>query len=93
MRTIRSEKEIPGGQEPAGGTPHRDDLRQRIGERAYGLYLNRGRAAGHDVDDWLEAERLVIEETRPRPAVESATLKRQGLSARAVRGGHSSARN
>lgn len=93
MRTIRSEKEIPGGQELAGGTPHRDDLRQRIAELAYGLYLNRGRAAGHDVDDWLEAERLVIGETRPRPAVESATLKRQGQAARAVRGGHPSARN
>jgi len=93
MRTSRSEREIPGGQEPAGMTPHRDDLRQRIAERAYGLYLDRGRAGGRDVDDWLEAERLVIEETRPRPAVESATLKRQGLSARAVRGGHSSARN
>jgi len=76
MRTIRSE----------------DELRQRIAALAYGLYLNRGRAAGHDVDDWLEAERLVIEETRPRPAVESATLKRQGQAARAVRGGHPSAR-
>ena len=76
MRTIRSE----------------DELRQRIAALAYGLYLNRGRAAGHDVDDWLEAVRLVIEETRPRPAVESATLKRQGQAARAVRGGHPSAR-
>ena len=31
--------------------------RSRIAERAYELYVNRGREEGRDVDDWLEAER------------------------------------
>ena len=34
-------------------------LRQRITEKAYELFVRRGRAPGHDVEDWLEAERLV----------------------------------
>ncbi len=28
-----------------------------IAARAYSLYLDRGRQDGHDVDDWLQAER------------------------------------
>jgi hypothetical protein len=28
-----------------------------VAQRAYDLYLARGRADGHDVDDWLQAER------------------------------------
>ena len=28
-----------------------------IARRAYDLYLVRGRAQGHDVEDWLQAER------------------------------------
>jgi len=30
-----------------------------VAQRAYGLYLARGCTHGHDVDDWLEAEREV----------------------------------
>ena len=29
---------------------------EQIAARAYQLYLERGRADGHDVDDWLQAE-------------------------------------
>jgi Protein of unknown function (DUF2934) len=29
---------------------------QRIRQRAYELYLQRGRTDGHDLDDWLQAE-------------------------------------
>ena len=29
---------------------------QEIAERAYDLYLSRGRKDGHDVEDWLAAE-------------------------------------
>ena len=31
-------------------------LEQAIRHRAYELYLQRGRAHGYDVDDWLQAE-------------------------------------
>lgn len=31
---------------------------------AYHLYLQRGASHGHDLDDWLEAERQVLEELK-----------------------------
>jgi hypothetical protein len=34
-----------------------------IAERAYALYLARGTEDGHDVEDWLQAERELFEET------------------------------
>ena len=34
----------------------------RIARKAYDLFERRGRSEGHDVEDWLEAERLVKEE-------------------------------
>jgi hypothetical protein len=51
-----------GDAPPAGRLePSFDDaiLRRRISEKAYELYERRGRTEGHDVDDWLEAERAV----------------------------------
>lgn len=36
-----------------------------IASRAYGLYLARNREHGHDVDDWLEAERELQKAARP----------------------------
>ena len=32
---------------------------QEIAKVAYELFERRGRKAGHDVEDWLEAERIV----------------------------------
>ena len=34
----------------------------RVARKAYDLFERRGRDEGHDVEDWLEAERLVKEE-------------------------------
>jgi|SRR3990172_1402862 len=51
-------------------------LRERIEQNAYNLYQKRGGTHGHDLDDWLKAERMVwtqLEEERrskgkpPRP--------------------------
>lgn len=39
-------------------------LRQRIAEKAYELYHKRGESHGQDLDDWLEAERLVLGEIK-----------------------------
>jgi len=38
------------------------ELRHRIAEKAYELYQQRGCVHGHDGEDWLEAERLVLSE-------------------------------
>jgi Protein of unknown function (DUF2934) len=39
-------------EEPAGSGP----TYEQIAERAYHLYLARGEAHGHAIDDWLRAE-------------------------------------
>jgi hypothetical protein len=39
----------------ADGTPSHEE----IASRAYELYISRGRTDGHDVGDWLEAERQI----------------------------------
>jgi len=36
-----------------------DKLRARIAQRAYELYVKRGQREGHDLEDWLEAERQI----------------------------------
>ena len=48
---------------PTGEARKGDELlRQRIAEKAYELYHKRGESHGQDLDDWLEAERLVLSE-------------------------------
>lgn len=37
----------------------KEDLNKLIAKKAYELYEKRGRKAGHSMDDWLEAERIV----------------------------------
>jgi hypothetical protein len=37
--------------------------RDAIARRAYEIYMDRGGADGHDVDDWLQAERELHEES------------------------------
>jgi hypothetical protein len=39
-----------------------EERRIRIAELAYQLYEQRDREDGHDFDDWLEAERQVLEQ-------------------------------
>lgn len=53
------------GKVASGKTPRRsprvssERVREMIGEKAYELYEKRGKEHGHDLDDWLEAEKLV----------------------------------
>lgn len=37
-----------------------EDLTTRIAERAFSFFDERGREAGHDLEDWLRAEREVV---------------------------------
>ena len=41
-------------------------LHQRIADCAYGLFLNRGKIHGHNLNDWLEAERMVLDKVKSR---------------------------
>lgn len=42
------------------GSPHELPTRRGIEERAYQLFRARGQEAGHDQEDWLQAEREII---------------------------------
>jgi hypothetical protein len=44
-----------------GSKVRRSPLTEDIEVRAYHLYLGRGASHGHDLDDWLQAERQVLE--------------------------------
>ena len=35
------------------------DLNQKIAQKAYDLYVARGCENGHDVEDWVKAEKIV----------------------------------
>jgi DUF2934 family protein len=47
-----------------GDQQHDDHFYARVAKKAYELFEQRGREHGLDVADWLEAERLVVEELR-----------------------------
>jgi hypothetical protein len=55
-----SAKKAPPKPTPEESTTQIPEVEQvpleRIAERAYALYLARGAADGHEVDDWLRAE-------------------------------------
>jgi len=37
-----------------------EDLGSRLAKKAYELYVQRGQEDGHDIEDWLEAERQIL---------------------------------
>ena len=39
-----------------------DDMKERIANKAFELWEERGCRDGHDFEDWLDAETLVMEE-------------------------------
>ena len=43
--------------QPVSGAP----IREEIELRAYQIYIERGGAHGQDVEDWLQAERELVE--------------------------------
>jgi len=60
-KTIKQKKErvtAPTGAESQQG--YFEDLGSRLAKRAYELYVQRGQEHGHDIEDWLEAERQIL---------------------------------
>jgi Protein of unknown function (DUF2934) len=53
------------------------DLTEQVRQRAYELYELRGRADGHELDDWLLAESQLIQKLE---ATDSQELKSPDLS-------------
>jgi hypothetical protein len=43
-------------------TLNEEALHDRVAKKAYERYLDRGQLDGYDLDDWLEAEQLILAE-------------------------------
>ena len=54
------------------------DLYERVASKAYELYQQRGEMPGHDLDDWLMAERVVHEELLHGPLPEVPVVDEVG---------------
>lgn len=54
---------------------NRDDIRQRIAERAYSFFVARGYEHGHDKEDWFRAERELLAEFQNLPVDEDPVAK------------------
>jgi mRNA-degrading endonuclease HigB of HigAB toxin-antitoxin module len=48
--------------------PRRDPITEAIARRAFELFVARGQQHGHDLDDWLQAERELAKAAWSRPA-------------------------
>ncbi len=68
MATTREGKTGRAQAETPAAPPRGEALQHRIREKAYELFLQRGRRHGRHLDDWLEAERIVLVEIRSRPS-------------------------
>ena len=58
---------IPEDQPSVAPENHRGISQDDVAQRAYELFLARGRVDGHDVEDWLEAERQLAADRRINP--------------------------
>ncbi|HEU4401434.1 MAG TPA: DUF2934 domain-containing protein [Candidatus Polarisedimenticolia bacterium] len=50
----------PSGSVIKGAPVQGEALRRKIAEKAYELFTKRNRAPGRDLEDWLEAERMIL---------------------------------
>jgi len=50
---------------PPSGEPFDTPSRERVAARAYQHFQERGATDGHDLDDWLQAERELVAERPP----------------------------
>jgi hypothetical protein len=68
------------GKSGAETTVDEQELRERIAQKAYELYEKRGRTHACDVEDWLEAERLVVEQLEHLRSTSKESPKRANRS-------------
>jgi hypothetical protein len=61
---IRKRKNAPASQPSRSANPIElpDGMRDRIAAKAYELWHERGCRQGRDLEDWLDAETIVMEE-------------------------------
>jgi DUF2934 family protein len=52
-----------------------EELYERVAQKAYELYQQRGEDHGHDLEDWLTAEQIVQEELLHGPLPEEPEME------------------
>jgi hypothetical protein len=55
---------VPSRRRTDAQPPRRDPITEAIARRAYELFLARGAQPGRDLDDWLQAERELLDAAR-----------------------------
>lgn len=73
-KPLREAIRMPSLAEPAVGE---QALHRLISEKAYEFYQRGGQTHGRDLDDWLEAERLVIAELKARSSTDLTIRRRR----------------
>ena len=62
-------KAKPSKKAPATAiAPTENEITERVRERAYQLFEERGGELGHDLEDWLQAEAEVLGNRKPNAA-------------------------
>jgi hypothetical protein len=67
MKTKPTNKQQQSQPQPPAQTP----TLERVQQRAYELFLARGQEPGHELDDWIQAERELMH-TGNGPAIRQA---------------------
>ena len=65
-REWQSNREVAISQDEA--TIDMEQVKERIARKAYELFEQRGGAGGREVEDWLEAERIIKDEMKQHKA-------------------------
>jgi hypothetical protein len=73
--TRKGEKTTSRNAQPLRLTLSDEELYERVALKAYELYQQRGEEPGHDLADWLTAERLVQEELLHGPLPEGPLME------------------
>ena len=60
MQTTSKKNEKKSQNRKTNGTFEATSLREQIETRAHEIYLARGCEPGHELDDWLQAEREIM---------------------------------
>lgn len=61
-------RQTAAAQDGSQATVRRSPVTEEIELRAYHIYLGRGATDGRDLDDWVQAERQVLEELKKNKA-------------------------
>jgi len=75
--TTKEEKTTVQQAQPSPLTLSDEELYEQVASKAYELYQQRGEDHGHDLEDWLTAERIIQEELLHGPLPEEPVIEEE----------------